>query len=104
MKAIYALILFSFMNLYAYSQYSQQPDDTTVTISAGARIEFTLRAMKIWAHIPDMGCIKFEYPTPFTIVVISTCAREQSVTLKRDAVNLDMDGEPLLDVPRPKKE
>jgi len=102
MKALFALVLFPFMGMYVHSQDRLAPGDTTVIISAGARVAVGASELYTWEHIPDLACVKFEYPNRTTIVITSSCSETQRITLKRGFLKPDMEGEPLLDVPRPK--
>ncbi len=79
-----------------------QEGDTTVSLNARARVEFVSKSA-VWTHMPESKCLSFDYPSPFIIVVTSKCDETQKVTLKRTPVNL-LEGEPLLDVERPKKQ
>ena len=99
MKSLYGFVAFLFMNLCAYSQHVR---DTTVTINANSKIEITLPGSEVWERGQD-SCINFDYPTPNTIILTSKCRETRTVTLKRVDM-LKMQDEPLLDVPRPKKQ
>jgi hypothetical protein len=97
MKPLLTSLTFLMMGLYGYGQ---QPADTVVTIKAKGKMQFELPKNEKWVQTDD-PCIRFEYPTPHTLVVVSTCTEDRLVTIKRLSI-IDKNEDPLLDVPKPK--